>query len=68
MVSHATPLAVQNMPDVLPEEPNWQIANVGSMQSVPTAHIVVQAAKIVLWFEQLKQVVPDPHGFPHSAA
>jgi hypothetical protein len=37
------------------------------MQSVPMVHIVVQAAKIVPWFEQLKQVVPVPHGFPHSA-
>jgi len=56
------------MPDVLPEEPNWHIGRVGSVQSVPTAHIVVQAAKVVLRFEQLKQVVPEPHGFPHSAA
>ncbi len=67
-MSHATPLAVQNMPDVLPEEPNWHIGSVGSVQSLPTVHIVVQAAKIALWFEQLKQVVPVPHGFPQSAA
>ena len=67
-MSHATPLAVQNMPDVLPEEPNSHIGSVGPMQSVLTVHIVVQAANVVLWFEQLKQVVPDPRGFPHSNA
>jgi len=56
------------MPDVLPEEPNSHIGSVGPMQSVLTVHIVVQAANVVLWFEQLKQVVPDPRGFPHSNA
>ena len=40
-----------------------------SWQSVLPAHIVVQAAKGGrLWFEQLKQVVPDAQGFPHSLA
>jgi hypothetical protein len=67
-VSHATPLAVQNIPEVLPEVPDWHIGNVGSGQSVATVHIVVQAAKVAAWFEQLKQVVPNPQGFPHSAA
>ena len=38
-----------------------------SWQSVLPAHIVVQAAKSVRWFAQLKQVVPDGHGIPQSA-
>lgn len=67
-VSQATPLAVQNMPDVFPDMPNWHIGNVGSLQSVLPAHMVVQAAKIRLRFEQLKHVVPDAHGIAHSAA
>ena len=59
---------MQNIPDVFPDDPSWHIGSVGSWQSVLPAHIVVQAAKSWLWFEQLKQVVPDAHGVPHSAA
>jgi len=33
---------------------------------VLSVHIVVQAAKTLLWFEQLKQVVPAPQGCPQS--
>jgi hypothetical protein len=68
LVSQATPLAVQNIPDVFPDDPNWQSGNVESLQSVLPAHMVVQAANSKAWFEQLKQVVPDAHGCPHSAA
>lgn len=56
------------MPEVLPEEPNWQVGSVGSVHAVLAVHIVVQAAKIALWFEQLKHVVPDAQGFPQSAS
>jgi hypothetical protein len=67
-VSQATPLAVQNMPVVLPDDPNWHIGRVGSWQSAVPVHVVVHAAKILARFEQLKQVVPEPQGSPHSAA
>ncbi len=67
-MSQATPLAVQNMPAVFPEVPSWHIGSVESWQSVLLVHIVVHAAKIWLRFEQLKHVVPDEQGFPHSAA
>lgn len=63
-MSHATPLAVQNMPDVFPDDPNWQSGSVGSLQSVPLAHMDVQAANSKAGFEQLKQVVPDEQGCP----
>jgi hypothetical protein len=68
LVSHATPLAVQNIPALFPDDPNWQSGNVESAQSVLPVHIVVQAANGAPWFEQLKQVVPDAQGCPHSAA
>jgi hypothetical protein len=67
-VSQATPLAVQNMPDVFPVDPNWQSGSVGSLQSVPLAHMVVQAANSNVRFEQLKHVVPDAQGCAHSTA
>jgi hypothetical protein len=41
---------------------------VESWQSVLAVHIVVQAAKLRAWVIQLKQVVPDAQGLPHSAA
>ena len=56
------------MPAVFPEVPSWQIGSVESWQSVLPVHIVVHAAKIWVWFEQLKHVVLDAHGFPHSGA
>ena len=65
-MSQATPLAVQNIPDVFPEVPVWHVGSVESWQSVLPVHIVVQAAKSWLWFEQLKQVVPDAQGLPQS--
>jgi hypothetical protein len=67
-VSQATPLEVQNIPDVFPEDPYWHSGSVASWQSLAPVHIVVHAAKFALWAMQLKQVVPDAHGFPHWAA
>jgi hypothetical protein len=67
-VSQATSLAVQNMPAVFPVDPNWHIGSVVSWQSLSPVHMKVQAAKLRLRFEQLKQVVPDGQGFSHSAA
>jgi hypothetical protein len=68
LVSQATPLDVQNIPAVFPEVPYWQSGNVESLQSVLPAHMVVHAAKSKAWFEQLKQVVPEAQGCPHSTA
>ena len=44
------------------------MGRVVSWQSVLPVHIVVQAAKSLLMFAQLKQVVPEAHGLPHSDA
>jgi hypothetical protein len=65
-VSHATLAAVQNLPDVFPDMPIWQSGSVGSVHALLSAHIVVHAANIWAWLEQLKQVVPAPHGCPQS--
>jgi hypothetical protein len=65
-VSHWTLAAVQNLPDVFPDEPAWQSGSVGSVHAALSAHIVVQAANIWLWLPQLKQVVPVAHGCPQS--
>ena len=67
-MSQATPLAVQNIPDVFPDVPSWHMGRVVSWQSVLPAQVVVQAAKDWLWVMQLKQVVPEAHGWPHSDA
>jgi hypothetical protein len=56
------------MPDVFPVDPNWQSGSVGSLQSVPLAHMVVQAANSNVRFEQLKHVVPDAQDCAHSTA
>jgi hypothetical protein len=54
------------MPIVFPDDPIWHSGSVESWQSVLDVHIVVQAANIVVWVMQLKQVVPVAQGFPQS--
>jgi hypothetical protein len=55
-------LAVQNIPVVFPEDPNWQVGKPGSRQSAAPVHGVVHAAKIDLRLAQVKHVVPSAHG------
>lgn len=59
---------MQNIPETLPVVPSWQTDRVESRQSLLPVHAVVHAAKSPLPFEQLKQVVPDGQGLPHSEA
>ena len=65
-MSHATSLAVQNMPTVLPDDPDWHMGRAGSWQALLLAHMVVHAAYSALWVMQLKQVVPVAQGAPQS--
>jgi hypothetical protein len=65
-VSHSTSAAVQNLPDVFPDEPIWQSGSEGSVHAVLSVHIFVHAAKVRTPLAQLKQVVPAPQGCPQS--
>jgi hypothetical protein len=65
-VSQATPVAVQYMPATFPDCPYWHSGKAVSRQSVAAEQVVVHAAKTLLRFEQLKQVVPLAHGWPQA--
>jgi len=48
LVPHATSLAVQNVPCVLPPGPDWHRGSAGSWQASLPVHIVVQAPYVVV--------------------